>query len=278
MGTGVLGKVAIVTGAGSDGPGIGNGKAAAIVYAREGARVMLVDRNLAAAEETGRMIEEEGGQCFCFVADVSRAGDCQAMADACVERWGRIDILHNNVAVPGDPGGPVEVSEESWTETLAVNLTSVFLTCKYVIPYMEQQGGGAIVNISSLAAIRARLHRPNVGYSVTKAGIEALSREVAIQYAPKGIRSNTILIGGVFTPRIVAERPGVDVDELVSKRAARQPSGRLGDAFDTANAALFLASENARHITGTTLVVDGGQSAYLAVAIVEGAHGGGAAT
>jgi NAD(P)-dependent dehydrogenase (short-subunit alcohol dehydrogenase family) len=275
--TRLAGKVAIVTGAGSNGPGIGNGKAAAIVYAREGARVMLVDRNLDAAEETHRMIAEDVGESSAFRADVARSNECRAMADACIERYGAIDILHNNVAIPGEPGGPVEVSEESWTEVLAVNLTSVFLTCKHVIPHMERRGGGSIVNISSLAAIRARLHRPNVGYSVTKAGIEALSREVAIQYAPKGIRSNTILIGGVFTPRIVAERPGVDVDELVTRRAARQPSGRLGDAFDTANAALFLASDEAKHVTGTTLIVDGGQSAFVAVAIVEGADGGGAA-
>jgi NAD(P)-dependent dehydrogenase (short-subunit alcohol dehydrogenase family) len=274
----VAGKVAIVTGAGSNGPGIGNGKAAAIVYAREGARVMLADRNLAAAEETQRLIEEEGGDSFPFRADVARAADCQAMADACADRYGRIDILHNNVAIPGQAGGPVEVSEESWVETLAVNLTSVFLTCKYVIPYMERGGGGAIVNISSLAAIRARRRRPNVGYSATKAALEALSRDIAIQYAPKGIRSNTILIGGIFTPRIVAERPGVDVDELIAKRAAMQPSGRLGDGFDTAHAALFLASDEARHITGTIVTVDGGQSAYLAVPIVEGAHGGGRAT
>jgi NAD(P)-dependent dehydrogenase (short-subunit alcohol dehydrogenase family) len=274
----VAGKVAIVTGAGSNGPGIGNGKAAAIVYAREGARVMLVDRNLAAAEETQQLIDDEGGECFPFRADVARSDDCRAMAEACVERYGRIDILHNNVASPGEPGGPVEVSEEGWAETLAVNLTSVFLACKFVIPHMVRGGGGAIVNISSLAAIRARRRRPNIGYSATKAALEALSREVAIQYAPSGIRSNTIVIGGIFTPRIVAERPGVDVDELVSKRAELQPSGRLGDGFDTANAALFLASDDARHITGTTVIVDGGQSAYIPVPIVEGKLGGGAAT
>jgi NAD(P)-dependent dehydrogenase (short-subunit alcohol dehydrogenase family) len=278
VGTRVQGKVAVVTGAGSDGPGIGNGKAAAIVYAREGARVMLVDRNLAAAEETREMIEAEGGECFTFQADVSVAVECRAIAEACVERYGRIDILHNNVAIPGDPGGPVEVEEDSWDHVMAVNLKSIFLMMKYVLPHMERQGGGAIVNISSVAGIRARLRRPNVSYSVSKAGIDALSRDVAIQYASRGIRSNTILIGGVYTPRIVAERPGVDVDELVRRRGERQPSGKLGDAFDTAYAALFLASDEAKHITGTTLAVDGGQSAFVSVAIVEGAHGGGQAT
>jgi NAD(P)-dependent dehydrogenase (short-subunit alcohol dehydrogenase family) len=277
VGTRVLGKVAVVTGAGSNGPGIGNGKAAAIVYAREGASVMLVDRRLEAAEETKDIIDGEGGECFAFAADVSHAEDCARLVDACIARYGRIDILHNNVAIPGDPGGPVEVSETSWNETVAVNLTSIFLTCKYVLPHMERQGAGSIVNISSVGATRARLHRPNVGYSVSKAGIEALSRDVAIQYASRGIRSNTILLGGVYTPRIVAERPGVDVAELIRKRSAQLPSGHMGDAFDTAYAALFLASDEAKHITGTTLAVDGGQSSFIGVAVVEGAHGGGQA-
>ena len=274
----VAGRVAIVTGAGSDGAGIGNGRAAAIVYAREGAKVMLVDRNLASAEATREMIEAEGGECVSFEADVSLAADCRGMAETCADTYGRIDILHNNVAIPGDPGGPVEVDEASWDRVLAVNLKSIFLACKYVLPHMERQGGGAIINISSVGAIRARLHRPNVAYSASKAAIEALSRDVAIQYASRGIRSNTILIGGVFTPRIVAERPGVDVDDLVRKRAARTPSGKLGDAFDVAHAALFLASDEAKHITGATLAVDGGKSAFMSVAIVEGADGGGRAT
>jgi len=278
VGTRVQGKVAIVTGAGSNGPGIGNGKAAAIVYAREGAKVMLVDRDAAAADDTRRIIEGEGGTCFPFEADVSQTAACSAMAEACAKAYGGIDILHNNVAIPGDRGGPVEVSEESWANVIAVNLTSIFLTCKYVIPFMERRGGGAIVNISSVAGIRARQHRPNVAYSVSKAGVDALSRDIAIQYAARGIRSNTILLGGVYTPRIVAERPGVDVDALIRKRAAHLPSGKLGDAFDTAYAALFLASDEAKHITGATLAVDGGQSAFISVAIVEGAHGGGQAT
>ena len=177
-----MGKVAIVTGAGSNGPGVGNGKAAAIVYAREGAKVLLVDRRHGAAEETKGIIDGEGGESSVFAADVSSSKDCQAMVAACIDRYGRIDILHNNVAIPGEPGGPVEVSEESWDETIAVNLTSIFLTCKHVLPHMERQGGGSIVNISSVGAIRARLHRANVGYSVSKAGIDALGRDVAIQY------------------------------------------------------------------------------------------------
>lgn len=277
MGNRLDGKVAIVTGAGSEGSGIGNGRAAAIVYAREGAKVVLVDRNLAAAEVTREMIEAEGGDCCCVEADVSLAEDCRRMARLCVDTYGRIDVLHNNVAIPGDPGGPVEVDEASWDRVMAVNLKSIFLTCKYALPQMELQGSGAVVNISSVGAIRARLHRPNVAYSASKAAIEALSRDVAIQYASRGIRSNTILIGGVYTPRIVAERPGVDVDDLVRKRAAKTPSGELGDAYDVAHAALFLASDEAKHITGATLAVDGGKSAFMNVAIVEGAEGGGQA-
>lgn len=270
MGTRVAGKVAIVTGAGSDGPGIGNGKAAALVYAREGARVMLVDRDLAAAEETGRAIADEGGDCFAFRADVSVASDCEAMAAACIERYGRIDILHNNAGITGGGGGPVETSEETWDRVIGVNLKGIFLTCKYVLPHMERQGGGSIINISTVGAIRARIGRPAVAYSASKAGIEGLSRDVAVQYASKGIRSNTIILGGVKTPRILSARPGADADELVRKRGAELPTGKLGDAWDTAYAALFLASDEARHITGTTLVVDGGQSAAIRVAIVDG--------
>lgn len=216
------------------------------------------------------MITAEGGDSFAFQADVSKAADCEAMAAACIERYGRIDILHNNAGITGGSGGPVEMSEETWDRVVAVNLKSVFLTCKYVLPHMERQGGGAIVNISTVGAIRARLGRPSVAYSASKAGLEGLSRDVAIQYASRGIRSNVIILGGVKTPRIVAERPGVDVDDLVRRRGAELPTGRLGDAWDTANAALFLASDDARHITGTTLAVDGGQSAVIRVAIVEG--------
>jgi NAD(P)-dependent dehydrogenase (short-subunit alcohol dehydrogenase family) len=266
----VAGKVAIVTGAGSDGPGVGNGKAAAIMYAREGARIMLVDRDLAAAEATERAIQDEGGEAFAFRADVAVAADCAAMAAACIERYGRIDILHNNAGITGGGGGPVETSEETWDRVVGVNLKGIFLACKYVLPHMERQGGGSIVNISTVGAIRARVGRPAVAYSASKAGIEGLSRDVAVQYAAKGIRSNTIVLGGVSTPRIVAARPGVDVDELVRRRGAVLPRGVLGDAWDTAHAALFLASAEARHITGTTLAVDGGQSAAIHVAIVDG--------
>jgi NAD(P)-dependent dehydrogenase (short-subunit alcohol dehydrogenase family) len=263
MGDRLKGKVAIVTGAGSIGPGIGNGKASAIVYAREGARVMLVDRNLRAAEETKRLIDEEGGDCIAFKADVTKASDCQAMVDQCIQTFGRIDILHNNVGIL-EPGGPVEVSEESWDRVMNVNLKSIFLTCKYVLPHMEKQKYGSIVNISSIAGIIVPY--PSVSYTASKAGIIALTRDIAIQYAKKGIRANSILPGLLNTPMAVAslqQSYGGDTSEMIRSRDAKCPTGKQGEAWDVAYAALFLASDEAKYITATTLVVDGGITATL---------------
>jgi NAD(P)-dependent dehydrogenase (short-subunit alcohol dehydrogenase family) len=270
----VAGKVAIVTGAGTDGPGVGNGKAAAILYAREGARVVAVDRNMAAAQETERTIHEEGGDAIAVQTDVALADECRAMVETCLARYGRVDILHNNAGITGGGGGPVETSEEIWDRVVEVNLKGIFLACKFVLPHMERQRGGSIINISTVGAIRGRVGRPAVAYSASKAGIEGLSRDIAVQYASRGVRSNVIVLGGVATPRIATARPGVDVDELHRKRGAHLPTGRLGDAWDTAYAALFLASDEARHITGTTLAVDGGQSAAITVAIVDGPPAG----
>jgi NAD(P)-dependent dehydrogenase (short-subunit alcohol dehydrogenase family) len=253
------GKVAIVTGAGTAGPGIGNGKAAAILYAREGARVMVVDTNLEAAEETKHLIDKEGGSCTAFSADVSEPEDCKKIADKCFHTFHRIDILHNNVGILG-MGGVIETSEETWDKVMKVNLKSMFLTCKHVIPYMEKQGGGAIINISSVNAVR-RTQFPSLVYSVTKAGVHALTREIAVQYAAKGIRANVIIPGFIDTPLMrvaVTEAHARDVDEVIKKRVAIIPIHRLGDAWDIAYTALFLASEEAKYITGTTLVVDGG--------------------
>ncbi|HZS84229.1 MAG TPA: SDR family NAD(P)-dependent oxidoreductase [Stellaceae bacterium] len=252
-------KVALVIGAGSAGPGWGNGKAAAVLYAREGARVMAVDRDPAAAEETRRIIEGEGGTCAVFAADVSRGGEVAAMAVACLERFGRIDILHNNVGIV-EVGGPVETSEESWDRVIAVNQRSMFLTCKHVLPAMERQGGGAIVNISSVAAIRG-LGVPYISYTASKAAVLGLTRSIALQYAPKQIRANAILPGLMDTPMI--RRPltaayGGDEAKMIETRNRQCPMGHMGDAWDVAHAALFLASDEARYITGVELVVDGG--------------------
>lgn len=259
MGEHLKGKVAIVTGAGSIGPGMGNGKATAILFAREGARVMLVDLNPRAAEETKRIIDEEGGESVVFQADVSKSNDCKSMIEKCVQTFGRVDILHNNVAL-GAHGGPVETSEEDWDRVIEVNLKSIFLTCKYALPYMEKQGSGSIINVSSVAAIRAE-PSPLLAYSVSKAGVIALTREVAIQYAAKGIRVNAILPGLMKTPRVAyyyKSAWGGDIEEMWRRRDAMSPTGKQGEPWDIAYAALFLASDEAKYITGTTLIVDGG--------------------
>jgi len=259
MGERLKGKVAIVTGAGSIGPGMGNGKATAILFAREGARVMLVDLNPGAAEETKRIIYEEGGESVVFQADVSKSNDCKSMIEKCVQTFGRVDILHNNVAL-GAHGGPVETSEEDWDRVIEVNLKSMFLTCKYVLPYMEKQGSGSIINISSINALSSTAY-PTLAYSVSKAGVIALTREVAIQYAAKGIRANAILPGLMKTPRVAYYYKSAsdwDVEEMWRRRDAMSPTGKQGEPWDIAYAALFLASDEAKYITGTTLIVDGG--------------------
>src|SRR5215470_11223092 len=180
------GKVAIVTGAGSIGPGWGNGKAAATLFAREGARVFAVDVNREAVEETRGIIQSEGGTCEIFVADVSRSDDVAAMVKRCLEGFGRMDVLHNNVGILA-LGGPVELDEDQWDRLAAVNVKSMFLTCKHVLPVMERQGGGSIVNIASVAAIRY-LGFPYAAYSASKGAVLAFTRSVAVQYAPKNIR------------------------------------------------------------------------------------------
>ena len=260
MGERLKGKVAIVTGAGVVGPGIGNGKASAIVYAREGARVMAVDLNLDAAEETSHIINEEEGECITFKADVSKSSECQDMTEKCIQTFGRVDILHNNVGI-SVKGGAVETSEEDWDRTMNVNLKSMFLTCKYALPYMEKQGSGCIINISSIAAIRVQ-PIPLLAYAASKAAVIAFTREVALQYAAKGIRANAILPGIIKTPRIaVGAYKGMHdsgAEELWRKRDAMCPTGKQGEPWDIAYAALFLASDEAKYITGTALVVDAG--------------------
>ena len=259
MGERLKRKVAMVTGAGSIGPGMGNGKATAILFAREGARVMLVDLNPEAAEDTKHIIDEEGGECVVFKADVSKSSDCKRMVGKCIQTFGRVDILHNNVAL-GAHGGPVETSEEDWDRVIDINLKSIFLTCKYALPYMEKQGSGAIINISSTGALRASPY-PTLTYAVSKAGVIALTREVAIQYAAKGIRVNAILPGLMKTPRIAYYYKSAsdwDVEEMWRRRDAMSPTGKQGDPWDIAYAALFLASDEAKYITGTTLIIDGG--------------------
>jgi NAD(P)-dependent dehydrogenase (short-subunit alcohol dehydrogenase family) len=252
-------KVAIVTGAGSTGPGWGNGKATAVLFAREGAKIFAVDKNLVAAEVTKGIIDREDGKCMVYRADVSQSDDVKAMVNRCIETYGRIDILHNNVGI-GQLGGPVESSEESWDRVNAVNLKSIFLTCKYALPYMEKQGKGTIVNVASIAGIRW-LGVPYISYSASKAGVIQFTQSVALQYAAKNIRVNCILPGMMNTPMIVESLKDFyagDVQKMIEIRDRQCPMGKMGDAWDIAYAALFLASDEAKYITGTQLVVDGG--------------------
>ena len=257
------GKVAMVVGAGSSGPGWGNGKATAVLFASEGALVFCVDINPAAAEETAAIIRGEDGAAESFRADVSRAAEVEAMVARCLEVYGRVDVLDNNVGIV-EVGGPVEASEESWDRVIDVNLKSMFLTCKQVLPAMLRQGGGAIVNIGSIAGIRDT-GVPYISYSASKGAVVPFTRSVALQYARQGIRANAILPGLMNTPMIVEPLKGAyaegDVDEMIRKRDAQCPTGRMGDAWDVAYAALFLASDEAKYITGTELVVDGGITA-----------------
>jgi NAD(P)-dependent dehydrogenase (short-subunit alcohol dehydrogenase family) len=260
MGERLKNKVAIVTGAGSIGPGWGNGKATAALFAREGARVLAVDINLAAAEETKGIIAHEGGECRACKTDVSKTDEVRAMVEKCLEEYGRIDILHNNVGIVV-VGGPVEVSEETWDRVMSVNLKSMFLTCKYVLPHMERQGVGAIINISSIAAIRYT-GVPYITYNTTKAAILGFTQSIALQYAEKNIRANAILPGLMNTPFIVEPLKGVygagDVEKMIEVRNQQCPTKKMGEAWDVAHAALFLASDESKYITGAQIVVDGG--------------------
>jgi NAD(P)-dependent dehydrogenase (short-subunit alcohol dehydrogenase family) len=256
------GKVAIVTGAGSVGPGWGNGRATAVRFAEEGAKIFAVDRETERLRETVEGVKQAGGAITTYLCDVTQGEDIAKMVQACLKAYGRIDILVNNVGGSA-AGGPAEMSEETWKAQIDFNLTSVFLGCKHVIPVMEKQGGGAIVNIASTSGIRFT-GNPQVGYAATKAGVIQLSRVVAVQYAPKGIRVNTVVPGQLHTPmveaRLARQRAGGDVTELLKQRQKRIPLPIEGDGRDTANAVLFLASDEARFVTGTEIVVDGGMS------------------
>ena len=223
-----------------------------------------MDQSLEAAKETCRLIEAEGGAGIPFACDVTSSAECQKMVEACLAAFGRVDVLHNNVGVTV-PGGPVELAEEQWDRLMRINVKSMFLTCKHALPHMERQGGGVIVNIASVNAIRS-LPAIAIAYAASKAAVIALTREVAVQYAAKGIRANAILPGLLDTPMVIAQLTsayGGDVEEMLRRRARLCPTGKQGDAWDTAHAALFLASDEAKYITGTTLVVDGGLTSAI---------------
>jgi NAD(P)-dependent dehydrogenase (short-subunit alcohol dehydrogenase family) len=256
------GKTAMVVGAGSIGPGWGNGKATAVTFAREGAQVFCVDRNSAAAQETVDIIASEGGKATAFTADASRAAEVEAMVAACLKTYGRIDVLDNNVGI-AEMGSVVEVAEAEWDRVFAVNLKSAFLAMKHVIPVMAGQGGGSIINISSIASIR-HLGISYVSYGASKAAMNQMTRTTAVEFAARHVRVNTILPGLMKTPMVehsaglAASYAKGDVEAMWRARDAQVPMGHMGEAWDVANAALFLASDESRYITGIELVVDGG--------------------
>lgn len=255
-------KVAIVTGAGCVAPGWGNGRATAVRFAEEGARIFAVDLKPESVEETVQHVKEAGGEIVVHQCDVTSGESVAVMVEACARHYGRVDVLVNNVGGSAH-GGPVEMTEEVFQRQVDFNLKSVFLTLKNVLPIMERQKKGAIVNVASSSGLRWT-GSPQVGYASTKAGVIQMSRVVAVQYASKGIRVNTVVPGQLHTPmveaRLAGQRTGGDVGALLASRIKRIPLGFMGDGRDTANAALFLASDEARFITGTEIVVDGGMT------------------
>ena len=247
----LAGKTAIVTGAGSRAPGIGNGRAAAILFAREGADVLLVDRDEGAALATRELIREDGLEAEVLAADVTSAEDCQAMVAAAVQRFGRLDVLHNNVGI-GSRGTVEQVSEEEWDEVMRVNVTSMMLAAKAAVPAMRDSGGGAIVNVSSIAALRPR---GLTAYSVSKGAVATLTQALAVDHGADGIRANCIMPGPVYTPMVYAA--GMS-DELRERRRMASLLQVEGEPWDIAWAAVYLASDEAKYVTGVILPVDGG--------------------
>jgi len=267
----MTGKVAFVTGAGSDGEGWGNGKATAVLLARQGASVFGVDIDQTALDGTGAVMAREGREGWgAQLCDMTSAEEVKAAVDACLARFGRIDVLVNNVGGSA-PGDPASMPEEVWDAQMNLNLKTAFLGCKYVLPVMERQfaqGGkrGAIVNLSSIGCLTFQDGgRVSAAYAASKAGVIAFSKSIAIAYVKKGVRVNTVIPGVMDTPlvenRLVKQLGAADAKALVEKRHASVPIGHMGDAWDVANAVLFLASDEARYITATELVVDGGMTA-----------------
>lgn len=253
-------KVVLIFGAGSSGPGWGNGKAAAAVYAREGALVVGVDLHLDAAQETEAALRQEGLSMTAMAADASTSAEVADVVAQTLKLHGRIDVLHNNVGVTV-MGDPVELSEQDWQRSLDINLSSAFLTCKHVLPAMLAQESGAIVNISSLASLQINQY-PYFAYQTAKAGLNHFTRALAVRYAARGVRANAVLPGVMDTPLIYKQIAGnfEDVEAMRKARHAASPMGRMGTAWDVANAAAFLASNEAAYITGVVLPVDGGKS------------------
>lgn len=264
----LAGKVAFVTGCGSQGPGWGNGKAIAVTFARNGATVYGVDLREEAAAETRRIVEAEGGHFAAGVGDVTDLATVRRLVADCKERFGRIDVLVNNVGL-SLPGDPVTMSEETWDAQIDINLKTAFLCTKAVLPIMEAQGKGVVVSVASTAAIRYT-GKPQAAYAAAKAGLVQFSRVVAVDYARRGVRLNCVLPGLIETPLVeklakdfASGETGMDRDAFYQRRRDQVPIGRMGEAFDVAHAALFLASDAAKYVTGTEILVDGGLCAAV---------------
>jgi len=259
-------KIGIVVGAGqTPGETIGNGRAAALLFAREGAKLLLVDRDLKLAEETAALIAKQGGTAQCFEGDWSKADTCKAYVKACADAWGRVDFLHNNVGIGGGDAPPSRVTEDAYDRIMRVNLKGCLLSCQAVLPIMKQQESGSIVNISSIAAV---VFAPSLtAYKLSKMGINMLGQQLALSQARHGIRVNTIMPGLMDTPMAIegfARERNIPRAELRAERDKQVPlKGKMGSGWDIGYAALFLHSDEAKFITGAVLPVDGGQSARI---------------
>jgi len=247
------GKTAIVVGAGSIREGIGNGKACAVQFAREGAKVLCVDKNEAAARVTVDMIKEEGGEAEVYGADITNPDDCQRIIETGMETFGKIDILHNNVGVGGG-GLLTDTTEEQWAATFDINVKGMFLTCKYAIPRMIEGGGGSIINVSSIFSVRSL---PSATYAASKGAVNSLTLHIARRYARYNIRANVLLLGYIDTP---LARPAWENEQVREINLKQVPMRRFASAWEVATAAAFLASEEASYVTGVILPIDGGMS------------------
>jgi NAD(P)-dependent dehydrogenase (short-subunit alcohol dehydrogenase family) len=250
------GKVAVVTGAAPRGEGVGNGMATAILFAREGAKVVLVNRSTERAEKLQKQIKEEGGEAAVFAGDVAKAHSAEAMAEFAVKRYGRLDILHNNVGI-GAPGTPETVKLDDWHNVLEANLTTTMLCSKYCLPRMKESGGGSIIMVSSIAGALGLMGSPGaVAYATAKAGLHGFTLSVAADYATQNIRANCIVVGSVHTPMVA--HMGHEARE---RRKKMVPMQTEGTAWDVAHGAVYLASDEARWVTGLMLPIDGGLAA-----------------
>ncbi len=257
----LAGKVAVVGGAGSIDHGLSNGAATSILFAREGAKVVAADADLDRARATAKLIWDEGNDCLPIKADMTIEEEVEAMTASAVEAYGRIDILFNNVGLQA-LGGPLDVDLDHWDRVMRINVTSMLLAIRAVLPRMIAGGGGSIINNSSIAGIRSAY--PCLPYATSKGAVNQLTQHVGILHAKEGIRCNAVLPGLIDTPRVkkrLHEVHGPQIDHLLAERAAQVPNGRLGDAWDVAYAVLYLASDEAKYVNATTLIVDGGMSA-----------------